>query len=152
MYQGTLENMPDELRSRAWDIVYLSHVFEHLADPRTAAKAIWDLLADGGTVFVEVPNQFESWLSRCGNLLRDLAGKRRPSTLYSIHHRSFFSIRHLERIFVSEGFEVVSTSWTPKRFDSPIHVVGSVIEWMSESLAKQGSNIQLVATRPIQDS
>ena len=38
------------------DVVTLFHVLEHIADPRAALDAIWQALAPGGHLFVEVPN------------------------------------------------------------------------------------------------
>lgn len=39
-----------------WDVVSISHVLEHVADPVGMLDALGDCLADGGALFCEVPN------------------------------------------------------------------------------------------------
>lgn len=148
VYQGKLENPPDQVKFKSWDVIFMSHVFEHFECPRVAAQHLWNLLEPGGFVVLEVPNQFEAWMEKCSLFLRSLTKTSRSSTMYSVHHLSFFSIRHLEGLFSSEGFELVSTSWTPKRFNTPRNIASSIIDGLGEIFAKQGRNIQLVATRP----
>ncbi len=40
-----------------WDIIYCSHVIEHLPDPGKTAKAIYSGIKDGGIVIICTPNQ-----------------------------------------------------------------------------------------------
>jgi SAM-dependent methyltransferase len=42
-----------------FDLVILSHVFEHLSDPRTLMQQIKPMLAPGGLVYIEVPGLAE---------------------------------------------------------------------------------------------
>lgn len=41
---------------RRFDLIVVSHVLEHLLDPRTILRLIHDVLAPGGILYVEVPN------------------------------------------------------------------------------------------------
>ena len=47
-----LASLPD----RAFDAIYLSHVFEHVAEPGPLVEGLRRLLAPGGRVLIEVPN------------------------------------------------------------------------------------------------
>lgn len=49
-------SMLDELTESSADIVTIFHVFEHMANPLTVMKKIFDILKDGGLLFIEVPN------------------------------------------------------------------------------------------------
>jgi 2-polyprenyl-3-methyl-5-hydroxy-6-metoxy-1,4-benzoquinol methylase len=52
-FQGTIETFTTEHR---FDLITLSHVLEHLADPRAALRKLHSLLAPGGELQLEVPN------------------------------------------------------------------------------------------------
>ena len=52
-----LEELPDHPDLR-FDLIILSHVLEHLFDPVEAIKILGQSLADGGVLFVEVPNYY----------------------------------------------------------------------------------------------
>jgi SAM-dependent methyltransferase len=148
VHQGTLENLPPEISSKKWDVIFMSHVFEHIDDPRAGAKIIGDLLAPAGIAVLEVPNQFEGLLPKIRNAIRSLTGQLRTSTLYSVHHLSFFSPTTLEQLFRSQGFEVSTSTWSPKRLDSPVDALKATIETLGEKFFRQGSDIQIIATRP----
>jgi SAM-dependent methyltransferase len=53
---GTAEELPLEVKKRQFDVVLLSHVLEHCIDPVRALQNAKDILAPGGTVVIEVPN------------------------------------------------------------------------------------------------
>ena len=48
--------MLDDIESASADIVTLFHVFEHMANPKSAMSKIYNILNDDGYLFVEVPN------------------------------------------------------------------------------------------------
>jgi 2-polyprenyl-3-methyl-5-hydroxy-6-metoxy-1,4-benzoquinol methylase len=48
--------MLDDIESASADIVTLFHVFEHMANPKSAMSKIHNILNDDGYLFVEVPN------------------------------------------------------------------------------------------------
>ncbi len=51
---GAFEDAP--LAGERFDLIALSHVLEHLADPRATLLRCRELLAPGGALFIEVPN------------------------------------------------------------------------------------------------
>ncbi|PPD31369.1 MAG: hypothetical protein CTY19_14400 [Methylomonas sp.] len=51
-----MTSMLDDLTESSADIVTMFHVFEHMANPLTVMKNIWDVLKDDGLLFIEVPN------------------------------------------------------------------------------------------------
>lgn len=53
---GTAENLPHELKDKAFDVVLMSHVLEHCADPSWAIANARKLIGDKGTLIIEVPN------------------------------------------------------------------------------------------------
>lgn len=53
---GTAEDLPDAVRTRKYDCVLMLHVLEHCIDPERALENARDLLEEGGTLIVEVPN------------------------------------------------------------------------------------------------
>jgi 2-polyprenyl-3-methyl-5-hydroxy-6-metoxy-1,4-benzoquinol methylase len=146
VHEGSLEVLPAAIRESRWDVVFLSHVFEHLNEPRKAAYSLRDLLTDDGIVVLEVPNQFKSYAGMIRAALTKAGLRSTPSTIYSIHHLSFFSLRQLEKVFRDSGFHVLGYSWSAKDWRSVSGIARAAVELLGETVARQGSNIQLVAT------
>jgi len=48
--------MLDDVKSASADIVTLFHVFEHMANPKLVMSKIYNVITDGGHLFIEVPN------------------------------------------------------------------------------------------------
>lgn len=48
--------MLDDISSACADVVSLFHVFEHMAKPKQVMAKLYEILNDGGHLFVEVPN------------------------------------------------------------------------------------------------
>jgi 2-polyprenyl-3-methyl-5-hydroxy-6-metoxy-1,4-benzoquinol methylase len=63
------------------DVVHMSHVLEHLADPISILQTIRHVLRPGGVLAIEVPNELDSLLVR----LRDSVGLLRPYQVPSTH-------------------------------------------------------------------
>lgn len=99
LHVGSVEdfNTPEE----SFDVVFSSHVFEHLLDPLAIAKKISNWLRSGGFHMIEVPNQFDRFDVRRRRLLR--AGVPRERTFLSIHHSVFFSPKTLRRLVELSG-------------------------------------------------
>jgi SAM-dependent methyltransferase len=53
VFHGTLDELP---AGRRWDVVFLSHVIEHVLDPVATMARVRELLAPGGVAYVETPN------------------------------------------------------------------------------------------------
>lgn len=56
VYSGTAEMLPEEVRHHSYDTILLSHVLEHCIEPRAVLFNAKDLLAPGGRLIIEVPN------------------------------------------------------------------------------------------------
>lgn len=83
----------------SFDFVILIGVLEHIEDVRGAVQHIHDLLGPGGRVYVEVPDA------------ANLAGRPdAPFQEFSTEHINFFSTASLANVFVSAGFEVLTTA------------------------------------------
>ena len=89
-----------------FDGIHISHVLEHLDDPVYAISEIKKHLKVGGILYIEVPNQFNSFLDRLSLI------NKSPKTfnVFSIHHRCFFSYRSIKSLLESNDFEIVSIS------------------------------------------
>lgn len=147
VYTGTIEDLPCEVGTRKWDIVYLSHVFEHFYNPAQALTVIEGLLSENGYVFIEVPNQFEAWAKRVSNGIRALFRISRPSTIYSVHHISFFSLDTLKRILMENGFEAHGGCWSPRSVTGLGSLVTTIIGCIADLLSDQGGNVYVVAKK-----
>jgi len=99
LHVGVVEgfNFPEE----SFDVVFSSHVFEHLLDPLAVAKKIGSWLRPGGFHMIEVPNQFERCEFRRWRLMRVNAPRER--TFLSIHHPVFFSPKTLRKLVELSG-------------------------------------------------
>ena len=106
----SLENYGTE---ETYDVVYSSHVLEHFESPREAVLQMKARLRPGGYVYAEVPNQFEAWTALAANTARRAFRRTRPSSLYSVHHLSFFGPMQLQQLFHSAGMDAQVTSWSP---------------------------------------
>jgi SAM-dependent methyltransferase len=83
---------------RRFDLIVMSHVFEHLLDPGRILNLIRTSLAPSGVLYIEIPNiPVESllrypdhmWVPRADN-----------------PHITFFSMRTLRKLLESAGFEL----------------------------------------------
>ncbi len=94
---GTAERLPKDLPRRSFDAVVMRHVLEHCRDPILALKNAGSLLAPGGTLFCEVPNNEALGLTFSGAAwaMFDLP-----------RHLHFFSQRSLERACRAAGLRV----------------------------------------------
>ena len=104
---GDLEHAP--LRPGSFAGITMSHVLEHLPDPRAYLTAAHSLLADDGRLVIHVPNA-ASWQFRL--LGRRWNGADVPRHLYDYRDSD------VERLLESCGFEVVRRNYFSLR-DNP---------------------------------
>lgn len=94
VYDGVAECLPDEVTSRRFDLIILSHVLEHFIDPVGGLNNVVALLKPGGRLFVEVPNALALGLKVSGVAWPILEAPR---------HLSFFTARSLTTICGQAG-------------------------------------------------
>ena len=87
-----------------FDVVFSSHVFEHLLDPLRETKKIASWIRKGGFLMLEVPNQ----LANPRVMRRRFFDKCQPMerSFLSIHHPVFFDKRTLKDLVRRAGFDV----------------------------------------------
>ena len=85
-----------------FDLVIISHVLEHLEQPKEELQAVGHVLKHGGFLFIEVPN-------RSGNINLPIDDNQ--------SHIHFFSPSSLTRLLSAEGLETIATS-TGDRLDA----------------------------------
>lgn len=84
---------------RQFDVILLSHVFEHLLQPRQALQNLPSRLAPGGILYIEVPN-----IPRAA-LTRYLDHQWAPR--YDEPHITFFDLESLKHMLERCGLEVI---------------------------------------------
>jgi SAM-dependent methyltransferase len=102
IFAGTAEELPAEISDDRFDVVLLSHVLEHCISPRAAVHSAKSILAEGGTLMIEVPNN-EAY---CFSELRGIW----PWTDIP-RHLSFFTKKSLQSLVEAEGLKVRSTEY-----------------------------------------
>jgi 2-polyprenyl-3-methyl-5-hydroxy-6-metoxy-1,4-benzoquinol methylase len=91
---------PDEsFRDSGFDHVTMSHVLEHLHEPRAALAQIFDILKPGGRVWLTQPNLGAIGLREFGKAWRGLEAPR---------HLSLYHWSGLERLLRSIGFQQIT--------------------------------------------
>lgn len=66
VHPGTAEDLPPELAGRTFDFILFAHVLEHCRDPALALANARALLADGGVMVLETPNNAAAGLWMAG--------------------------------------------------------------------------------------
>ena len=101
-YPGSAEQLPAAVRKQQFDAVVLSHVLEHAIDPAGVLHNAFELLAPGGLLLCEVPNNEAEALRQAGCSWPMLDAPR---------HLHFFTARSLRAFCERAGFLVRSTSY-----------------------------------------
>jgi len=95
--QGRVE----EVAGGPFDVVHASHVLEHVPDVRAFVRAVVRLLVPGGSVVLEVPNEFDEAIT----VLRRAGGRRAPARL-DAPHLHYFTTTSLRHLLVGAGLRV----------------------------------------------
>lgn len=131
------------LLDEKFDIIWISHVFEHLIRPDLFLEKYQEYLNDGGIVFIEVPN--------CENEKILEASIDEPSTFH-------FSKAALENVGKKAKFRVVKSNY----FRSPTRLEGGLNKIAKKTLGRNfypyypkiitngkcGTDIRIILTKP----
>ena len=137
----------ESLRSmkQKFDVIHLSHVFEHVTQPRRALRILQSLMTDESLLVIEVPNQFNSPVE---TIYRWKTG-RRKCTLHSIHHPFFYTPTHLSRLVRQCGYsEVAMRTWFPERCAASwMKRLMGLVDATASKVWNKGFAIELVARK-----
>jgi 2-polyprenyl-3-methyl-5-hydroxy-6-metoxy-1,4-benzoquinol methylase len=109
-----------------FDLILMSHVLEHLADPGAEVAAMAEVLAPSGAMFLEVPNG---------------SGNRRLAIDDNRAHLHFFSPASLTRLLARHRLETVATATDVRldaRYADSLQVMARAFrtpQWSSTSLS-----------------
>ena len=106
-FVGPMEALPD---SGPYQLISLTHVIEHLADPAAMLRRLRDLLAPNGKLFITAPFRPSKWKPADG-----IAPWLKYSYLHVPAHITYFSRRWFEQHAPACGLAVVS--WDDKHED-----------------------------------
>jgi 2-polyprenyl-3-methyl-5-hydroxy-6-metoxy-1,4-benzoquinol methylase len=95
---GPLQALPDR---RPYDLVSLTHVIEHLADPASMLRDLAALLAPGGNIFMTAPYRPTDWTPPKG-----IAAWRDYSYLHVPAHITYFSERWFAQQAKALGLDI----------------------------------------------
>lgn len=99
---GTAEELPEEIRNDRFDGIVMSHVLEHCLDPKLAVSNAVGLLAEGGLLIIETPNNEAKGLEQSGVLWPWLDAPR---------HLNFFTRKSLQSLCEAAGLSVKSVEY-----------------------------------------
>jgi SAM-dependent methyltransferase len=125
----------------SFDVVHMSHVLEHLADPLGNLRTIGRLLRPGGCLIVEVPNEFDNLYTWVRLRSATAHAYDVPST-----HLWFFTPASLARVIRSAGF-AVRRLHTFRDTEDPrvVRRIGKRVAGRIEALVGRGPLIEAVA-------
>jgi 2-polyprenyl-3-methyl-5-hydroxy-6-metoxy-1,4-benzoquinol methylase len=96
---ASIYDLPQNLKG-PYDAVTCWDVIEHLPDPLTALKSLWEVLKPGGHLFLSTPD--------LSSLVARIMGQY-WHYLDPIQHITLFGKENLKKILASTGFKVVDT-------------------------------------------
>ncbi len=99
---GTAENIPSSISGLRFDVVLMSHVFEHCIDPIKALSNMRRILADDGFLVIEVPNN---------NALGFCTFEATWPWTDIPRHLNFFTEQSLRAILRMSGFTVTRVNY-----------------------------------------
>ncbi len=101
VFCGTLEEFETD---QQYDLIFMSHVIEHVLDPVATIARITSLLAPGGVVYLETPN--------VGSLDAKI-WKQRWGLIHYPRHLYLFDRQTVRRLIESSGLETEAVRWEP---------------------------------------
>ncbi len=132
---------------RTFDLIHLSHVFEHFTRPAEVLTGLRELTYPGSLLVIEVPNQWDSLnhtLSRIRRLLKPV-----PRSVFSIHHPYFYSMDTLISLVEKHGFQVVQArTHIPEYYCCGLRRrIAGWASFLGDLMGGRGELIEIVAIR-----
>lgn len=142
---------------RAFGIVHMSQVLEHMLEPRAAMRKVADLLAPGGVVACAVPN--------FGSAFVRVLGTRDNACLWVPEHVNHFSASGLRRLMADAGLEVMAVAQVSRvpydalsrrlRLAGPVAALADMLVRVGQvpvchlmNLAGMGAQLNVYARKP----
>jgi SAM-dependent methyltransferase len=97
-YKADLRNLPFD--EGTYDVVYASHVLEHIADDKRAIEEIWRVLKPNGVAVLPVPVVCEKTIEYPEANPNEAGHVRAPGLDYFEKYKEFFEVR----IYASDSF------------------------------------------------
>ncbi len=120
-YVGALPDVLNDLPQASIDLVILNSVLEHLDQPNESLRKLKSLLADGGTIFVNVP----TWFGKV--LLEFLAFKLHLSPPEEMEdHRRYYSKRELWLSLRACGFTPSKIRIRRHKFGTNVYAIVTI--------------------------
>jgi len=134
-----------------FDVVILNHVLEHLRDPKSVLKKIYEFLKKGGILAIYVPNEFGCLYSKLmlDALLFYFQPRERPTD-----HLYFFNKKTIRLLLRTIGFEIIHLRTENLRINTHhknrYGLVGDTVKkvycWLAD-LLKMGDIINIIALK-----
>ena len=115
-------SLMDDLNLGVFEGIFLTHVLEHIVQLAPFLARLRSLLADGGRLYVEVPDAMNFYLTPSDAVAQP--EHREPFLQFSVEHVNYFSVRSLENLMRRRGFR--SLVLEPQV--STLAIIGSVWE------------------------
>lgn len=126
VFAGTLDSVA-ELQSQKFDVIFASHVIEHILEPVSFVQTMRDRLTEGGVVVLITPN-IASWLSRLSRSrwvsykIPEHVAYYNPSTIRSLFDRS-----GMETLAVDSAYQHYRTPFIASKLRRLIHPLDKLI-------------------------
>lgn len=102
VFDGTVDNLPQAITDRKFDIVLMSHVLEHFLDINAAIINAKNLLKEDGILIIEVPN--------CKAIGFDTYLEEWPMSDIP-RHLNFFTPESLKKVVTQHNLEIIDEKY-----------------------------------------
>ena len=102
IFDGTVDNLPQAITDRKFDIVLMSHVLEHFLDINAAIINAKNLLKEDGILIIEVPN--------CKAIGFDTYLEEWPMSDIP-RHLNFFTPESLKKVVTQHNLEIIDEKY-----------------------------------------
>ena len=152
-----IEEFADET-DRVFDAVTLNAILEHVPNPDSMIEACGRLVAPGGVLYIDVPNE-ANLLVMVGNRLNRLRGSRtvlQLSPTFPPYHVFGFTERSIRHLLEKHGFEIMSirvSAWLRVRSNGSLKGRARALAAMSiqpmANLTRTAHNMFIFARRSV---